>query len=392
MPGDHTAAQASKRALTNGWSEEFRLRGLWWRGGVRDFMLRMFRPRPLPPRLPSLVSLASTFVPVALPVIVLLLGSSCATTAPPTPASGGAAPTADAFPGVGQPTPLPPLATAAGGFESLEGPLWLTGQGALLFSDVVEANGAGAHIYRFDPSAHAYTALPTPAAGPTSTNGLATDPAGRLIACERYNARVVRTEPDGKVSVLAERWPATGGLPLNAPNDVTVRGDGNIYFTDSDWGTRPGIAHAPMGVYRISPTGDLSRVLDLEKPNGVALSPDGLTLYVGSDTQAKVWRLPLDAAGAAGTPTLLIDGPGGAGGFKVPDGICIDDTGNLYVTNNDDAVKAIVVFDPAGHSLGRIPLPFRPSNCTFGGADRRTLYVTTLHAVYELRVPTPGNP
>jgi gluconolactonase len=133
-------------------------------------------------------------------------------------------------------------------------------------------------------------------------------------------------------------------------------------------------------------------VLDLEKPNGIALSPDGATLYVGSDTQAKVWKLPVDAAGAVGAATLLIDGPQVPGGFKVPDGICVDDRGDLYVANNDDAVKAIVVFDPAGHSLGRIPFPLRPSNCSFGGPDRHTLYVTTLHAVYALPVPIPGLP
>jgi len=155
---------------------------------------------------------------------------------------------------------------------------------------------------------------------------------------------------------------------------------------------RAGPGHAPLGGYRVSPTGELSRVLDLAKPNGIALSPDGATLYVGSDTQAKVWKLPVDAGGAVGAPALLIDGPTVPGGFKVPDGICIDDDGDLYVTNNDDAVKAIVVFDPAGHSKGRIPFPVRPSNCTFGGADRRTLYVTTLHAVYALTVPTPGLP
>ena len=323
----------------------------------------------------------------------LLIASSCATaTAPPPPAVASAATSGDAFPGAGLPAPLPPRAPGDGAFESLEGPLWVPSREVLLFSDVVERNGSGARIYRFDPVTRQFAPLSWPEVGPTSTNGLATDPRGRLVACERYNARLVRVEPDGKLTVLAERWPANDGPALNAPNDVTIRADGNIYFTDSDWGARPGVAHAPMGVYRVSPGGELSRVLDLQKPNGIALSPDGASLYVGSDAQAKVWRLPLDAAGAVGAPTLLIDGAGVTGGFKVPDGICVDDTGNLYVTNNDDAVKAIVVFDPAGHSLGRIALPFRPSNCTFGGADRRTLYVTTLHGVYELRVPTAGAP
>jgi gluconolactonase len=323
---------------------------------------------------------------------------ACATgNCPSTPASPGAAASGATspalFPGAGAPAPLP----AQIPFVSLEGPLWMAASGSLLFSDVVEANASGAHIYSFDPPSGHFSTVPYPSAAPTSTNGLAVDPAGRLVACERYNGRVVRIEPGAsggaaKLTVLADRWPAGTGQPLNAPNDLVVRRDGNLYFTDSDWGVRPGPGHAPMGVYRVSPTGELSRVLDLEKPNGIALSPDGATLYVGSDTQAKVWKLPVEAAGAVGAPTLFIDGPKVPGGFKVPDGICVDDTGDLYVANNDDAVKAIVVFDSTGRSLGRIPLPFRPSNCTFGGADRRTLYVTTLHAVYALTVPTPGLP
>jgi gluconolactonase len=321
-----------------------------------------------------------------------------------TPTANGAGGPA-LFPGAGVPTAIP----SAVPFVSLEGPLWLAAGHKLLFSDVVEANAEGAHIYVFDPSvpnapsaagapgAQAFSTVRYPAAAPTSTNGLAIDPTGRLVACERYNGRVVRLQPGaagspGKLTVLADRWPALTGVPLNAPNDLVMRADGNLYFTDSDWGVRTGSAHAPMGVYRVSPAGELSRVLDLEKPNGIALSPDGATLYVGSDTQAKIWKLPVDAAGAVGAPTLFIDGPQVSGGFKVPDGICVDDRGDLYVANNDDAVKAIVVFDPAGHSLGRIPFPLRPSNCSFGGAERRTLYVTTLHAVYALPVPTPGLP
>jgi gluconolactonase len=337
------------------------------------------------------------------PVLACVTG-----TCPSAPASPGAAATVAVspagsapgaavalFPGAGAPTALP----AQLPFVSLEGPLWLASRGALLFSDVVEANASGAVIYSFsfDPPSGHFSTVPYPSATPISTNGLAVDPAGRLVACERYNGRVVRIEPGAgggpaRLTVLADRWPAGSGRPLNAPNDLVVRADGNLYFTDSDWGVRPGPGHAPMGVYRVSPAGELTRVLDLDKPNGIALSPDGRTLYVGSDTQAKIWKLPVDAAGAVGAPTLFIDGPQVPGGFKVPDGICVDDVGDLYVANNDDAVKAIVVFDPAGRSLGRIPFPYRPSNCTFGGADGRTLFVTTLHAVYALAVPTPGLP
>jgi gluconolactonase len=328
-------------------------------------------------------------------VSLQLAAAACApaTSVAPPAATAASAGAPSLLPGAGTPAAIPsPIA-----FVSLEGPLWVASGSYLLFSDVVEKNAAGAVIYRFDPGARRFSVFPYPAPeapGGTSTNGLGVDPAGNLIATERYNERLVRVSPDGTRTVLADHWPpnATATGELNAPNDVVVRGDGNIYFTDTDWGTRAGGAHAPMAVYRVSPAGALSLVLQIEKPNGVALSPDGATLYIGSDVQGKIWKLPVDAAGVPGAPTVLVDGAQVPGGFKVPDGICIDDTGNLYVANNSDEIRAIEVFDPSGHLLGRIPFPAAPSNCSFGGADRKTLYVTTLHALYEVRVPTPGLP
>lgn len=330
-------------------------------------------------------------------ILLATAAGACAPTetgAPPATAATATAPPPALLMGAGTPvavrSPVP--------FVSLEGPLWVASGPYLLFSDVVEKNGPGAVIYRFDPLLRRFAIFPyaSDAQDLTSTNGLGVDAAGALVACERYNGRLVRISPEGQRTVLADAWPpATAGhpgTPLNAPNDVVVRGDGNVYFTDTDWGARPGGAHAPMAVYRVSPAGALDRVWQLEKPNGIALSPDGGTLYIGSDVQAKIWKLPLDAAGAAGAPTLLIDGARVPGGFKVPDGICVDDTGNLYIANNSDEIRAIEVFDYAGRLLGRIPFLAAPSNCTFGGADRRTLYVTTLHTLYEVRVPIPGLP
>ena len=330
--------------------------------------------------------------PALLLSAILAIAACAPTRASAPPPAIGVSGTSGLLPGAGVPAAIPSLLN----FVSLEGPLWVAPDHALLFSDVVENNGPGAAIYRYDPAQHSFSVFPYPTSvppGPTSTNGLATDPRGALIACERTNARLVRIAPGGALTVLADRWPAgPSGQPLNAPNDVAVRADGNIYFSDTDWGARPKPSPAPMAVYRVSPTGALDRVLALDKPNGVALSPDGKTLYIGSDVQNKIWKLPLDEAGAAGAPELLIDGAQVPGGFKVPDGICIDDSGDLYVANNSDEIKAVVVFDPQGHALGRIPFPVAPSNCSFGGADRETLYVTTLHALYELRLPTPGLP
>jgi gluconolactonase len=363
--------------------------------------LRITTCRSTPKHLPS-------SAPLLLALAALLGGARCASVETSRPVAGTAAAVAvagdlPALAGATQPTAIP----SAVAFESLEGPYFVSGDGYLLFSDVVEANGAGAKIYRFSPDAGQFSVHPYPAppatgpsaAGPTappattSTNGLAVDARGRLVACERYNGRVVRLDDASHLTVLAERWPASGdGRSLNAPNDLAIRSDGNIYFTDSDWGTRKDVAHAPMGVYRIDPSGKLSRILELAKPNGIALSPDGAVLYVGSDTQAKVWRLPLDAAGQPGTPAIFIEAAAVPGGFRVPDGICVDDAGDLYVTNNDDALSSIVVFDATGHAKARIRFPARPSNCTFGGIDRRTMYVTTLHAIYQLRVPVAGLP
>jgi gluconolactonase len=272
----------------------------------------------------------------------------------------------------------------------LEGPYWVAAGGYLLFSDVVEQNGPAAKIYRYTPATNAFSVEPYPGA-PVSTNGLGADAAGNLLACERWNGAVVRISARGR-SVLADRYPPANGPSLNAPNDLVTRADGTIYFTDTKWGARPD-PHAPHAVYRIAPDGALSVAFAVSMPNGVALSPDGATLYVGSDDQNVVWRLPLDAAGVAGPATVIVDAarvPGGR--FHVPDGICVDDTGAFYVANNSDDVKAIQVFAPGGRYLGGVPIPERPSNCTFGGADRRTLFVTTLHAIYAVDLPTPGLP
>jgi gluconolactonase len=333
--------------------------------------------------------------------LLLAAASACASTeasAPPLGSDATAASEAPRLlPGAGNPVAIPsPIP-----FISLEGPLWVATGPYLLFSDVVEKNGPGAIIYRYDPvyrrfSIFPYPAPESPGAGGTSTNGLAVDAAGDLMVCERYNGRLVRVTPEGTRTVLADAWPPSApghpGSPLNAPNDVVLRGDGTVYFTDTDWGARPGAPHAPMAVYRVSPAGALDVVLQMEKPNGIALAPDGATLYIGSDVQGKLWQLPVDAAGAPGKPTVLVDGARVPGGFKVPDGICVDDSGNLYVANNSDEIRAIEVFDAAGHPLGRISFPVAPSNCSFGGADRKTLYVTTLHALYTVRVPMSGLP
>jgi gluconolactonase len=269
-------------------------------------------------------------------------------------------------------------------FESLEGPFWVARGGYLVFSDVVEKNGSSAKIYKYDPATRAFSVLAYPGA-PVSTNGLGVDASGGLLACERWNGSLARIA-DGVRAVLADKSPM--GLTLNAPNDLALGKDGTIYFTDTTWGARPG-QHARPAVYRLSPAGVLSVAFETDMPNGIALSPDGRTLYVGSDATDRLWRLPVAADGSVGPAAPFAYGNGN---LHVPDGLCVDDLGRVYVANNSAEVSAIVVFEPDGRFAGRIPIPQPPSNCTFGGADRRTLYITTLHAIYEARTSTPGLP
>jgi gluconolactonase len=328
---------------------------------------------------------AAARVVVVVAVAVVPAGCGTTTAPPPGVVSAPAAAPAGAIatsPARAIPSTIP--------FVSLEGPFWVASGGYLIFSDVVEQNGTAAKIYRYDPGTRAVSVVPYPVA-PTSTNGLAVDGQGRLLACERWNGALARIDGAAR-AVVADRAPGADGRSLNAPNDLTVRADGNIYFTDTKWGARPG-DHAPLGVYRVAPDGAISVAFRVDMPNGVVLSPDGRTLYVGSDAQDRLWRLPVAADGTVGAAAPFVAAhqvPGGK--LHVPDGLCVDDRGRIYVTNNSDEVSAIDVFESDGRFAGQIAIPAPPSNCTFGGADRRTLYVTTLHAVYELRVETPGLP
>jgi gluconolactonase len=324
-------------------------------------------------------SLSSRARVSALAAIALAL-FACATTAPSGPPSEAR----EGSLAVGPPRAIPGDTP----FVSLEGPFWVASEGTLIFSDVVEQNGPAAKIYRYDPRTRAFSTVPYPGS-PASSNGLAVDAQGRLIACERWNGALARVST-GERHLLAERAP--DGRPLNAPNDLTIRRDGNIYFSDTSWGARPGV-HAPTAVYRVAPDGAVSLAFRVDMPNGVVLSPDGNSLYVGSDAQDRLWRLAVAADGSVGNPEPFGDAKNDPRiRLRVPDGLCVDDLGRIYVTNNSAEVSAIVVLDSAGRFAGRIPFPAPPSNCTFGGADRRTLYVTTLHAIYEVPMTTPGLP
>jgi gluconolactonase len=281
----------------------------------------------------------------------------------------------------------------AGGFEFTEGPVW-TPDGALLFSSP-NTNS----IYRLDPELARVT-LFRPKSGYTGvdvgrylqpgSNGLTFDPAGRLVICEHGNRRVIRVNPHGDTSVIADSY--EGGR-LNSPNDVVCRSAGSVWFTDPPFG-RPGMAEDPdrelafSGVFRVSPGGDIALIDDsLEGPNGIAFSPDERTLYVGNwDPDEKVVvRYELAADGRVLDRSILVDLTDAHGDDAI-DGIKVDTAGNLYVCGPG----GIWVISPSGDRLDLIELPEAPHNLAFGGADSRDLYVTALSSVYRLRTERPG--
>jgi len=251
----------------------------------------------------------------------------------------------------------------ADGFKFVEGPVW-TGR-ELLFSDI-----PGDTIYRPDK-----TVFRQPSG---KSNGLALDPQGRLLACEHENRRVSRTEPDGTVAGLAETFL---DKRINSPNDLIVRSDGRVYFTDPPYGLEGKPGELPFsGVYTVSPQGELGLAFCyFVKPNGITLSPDEKTLYVGDATANEIVAFDVREDGSLGNLRPFCRP-------EHPDGIKTDAAGNLWA-----ACRAgIRVYAPDGRALGLIPVPEVTTNCTFGDDDLRTLYITATTGLYKVRTKTPG--
>jgi gluconolactonase len=218
-------------------------------------------------------------------------------------------------------------------------------------------------------------------------NGHTVDRQGRLVSCEHGNRRVTRTEPDGSVTVLADRY---DGKRLNSPNDVVERADGSIWFTDPSYGIDSDYeghkAPSEIGachVYRIAPrTGEVSIVADdFERPNGLAFSLDERRLYI-ADTRRKhirVFDVADDATLAGGEVFATCD----AGSF---DGIRLDDTGRVWVAAHD----GLHCFDPDGTLLGKLHVPEIVANVTFGGPQRNQLFICATSSLYAIRVNFSG--
>lgn len=210
--------------------------------------------------------------------------------------------------------------------------------------------------------------------------GLAFDSLGRLYACETHARRITRTDKKERVEVIAERWQ---GKRLNAPNDIVIRKDGNVYFTDPAFGKQQDTRELDFyGVFHLAPKGELE-VLDKRhtRPNGIALSPNGKVLYITDSDLHAVIAYDLDRAGAASNERTVISQIEG-----IPDGIKTDEKGNLYV-----AARNVFVYTPEGKPLGFVQFAETPSNLAFGEGDLESLFVTARKSVYRVRLNVKGS-
>jgi len=262
------------------------------------------------------------------------------------------------------------LEKVVAGLTFTEGPVW-SKDGVLYFSEIPSNRimqlvpGKGLSVFRENSN---------------GANGNALDSQGRLYTCEGHSRRVTRTDRKGKIEVLAERFE---GKRLNSPNDVVVRKDGNVYFTDPAFGTSDDKRELDFyGVFRITPKGVLEVLAKPQgRPNGIALSPNGRILYVSNSDERNIRSYELDHNGVPSNERVLVSGIEG-----VPDGMRTDENGNIYL-----AARKIFIYSPEGKPVDQIGLAETPSNCTFGDADMQSLYVTARGAVYRIRLEVKGS-
>lgn len=302
------------------------------------------------------------------------------------------------------------LKIEAAGDGGGEGPAWHPKLG-------VFSSGGDGHMHLLEPKGKSRIYRKN-----AGTNGLLFDAKGNLVACEHVARRVSRTDPEGKITVLTEKYE---GKRYNNPNDLTIDSKGRIYFSDPRYGPRDGMeildamGRTIEGVYRIDPSPPASlpkgegslkvtRIIgsELDRPNGVLVSADDRFLFVADNNNnsltgaRKLWRFDLKKDGAVdfANKKLLYDWGAGRG----PDGIKQDREGRLYVAGGlnkpnppfepaKDKKGGIYVFTPAGKLLTFLPVPRdEVTNCAFGGADLKTLYITGGGTLYSIRTTTPG--
>jgi gluconolactonase len=281
--------------------------------------------------------------------------------------------------------PDAPVQRLYGGCEWAEGPVWFGETGTLLWSDIPNnrilqwREHDGVSVYR---------------APADFANGHTRDRSGRLVSCEHGTRRLTRTEPDGSRTVLVDRYQ---GRRLNSPNDVVVKSDGSIWFTDPSYGIdnpregRPGQReYGGCHVFQLAPdSGELQVVADdFVQPNGLAFSADERTLYVvdtgGTHVQGgprHVRALALDETGQVRGSRLFAEI-----GHGFPDGLALDAFENVWAS----AGNGVTCFAVDGSPLGRLQLPEPAANVCFGGADGRRLFITASRSLYAVDLLVPG--
>lgn len=254
------------------------------------------------------------------------------------------------------------------GFQFVEGPVWKDDVG-LLFSDVWPGT-----IYRWSPEKKVRTVFLKPS---DSSNGLTYDRNGDLILTQMQKRRISRRKSDGTIVPIIETYQ---GKKFNSPNDLVVKSDGSIFFTDPDFNTPAGEKKELgfKGVFRFSKSGSLN-VLDttFDKPNGICFSPDEKKLYVNESPQGKIFVWDVFDDSIIVNKKLL---------FAIPikgyaDGMKTDKTGNIYCTGP----TGIWVISPTGKHLQTIEIPEAPANCAWGDPDGKSLYVTARTGLYRVR-------
>lgn len=250
-----------------------------------------------------------------------------------------------------------------------EGPAW-SHDGYLVFSDTV-----GNKLHKFVPG----TGVSVHKEVPEGAYGNAFDSQGRLYTCEFRARRITRTDKKGKVESIADRFE---GKRLNAPNDIAVRRDGHIWFTDPAFGNQQETRELDFfGVFHVTPKGEIDVVAKpAGRPNGIALAPNGRTLYVTNSDERNVRAYDVDRGGKASNERIVVERTEG-----VPGGLKVDESGNLYLT-----AKQLAVYSPAGKQLRALDLLETPSNCAFGDADLETLYITARTSVFRVRIGAKG--
>ena len=269
------------------------------------------------------------------------------------------------------------------GFQFTEGPIWHPGEQCLYFSDIP------ADTRRRWSAADGTSDVNHPN---NKGNGMTLDGALNLYVCEHVTSSLVRETPSGERQVLASHWQ---GKELNSPNDVVVKSDGSVYFSDPTYGRMPvfGLEREQQldfqAVYRISASGALScQVDDFDQPNGLCFSPDESLLYVNDTTRAHIRVFDVGADGALSNGRMFAENIGtGVLEDGVVDGMKCDERGNVYVTGPD----GFWVFGADGEHLGVIGMPEHSANLNWGGSGWTELYCTCSTSVYRITLKVAGN-